>query len=391
MGCSLPLFSRPSTVMISDPSACTANMVQDFTARPFIRTVQAPQYVVSQPTCVPVRSHASRRNSTSNMRGSTSRAYGLPFTLIWTLTAILFTVAIAGILSGIEMGSFDLFSAGAARSNLDGAFHQSDDELAFVVGGPAHVRLRIGGSTGCFGDGRDRLVVQAFSADRGLGFSRADRGQPDAAEGNGGIPANVARHSELYGNAGARITRRAPLECNVGAAAACGRNLHFNFGNKFVGSQRCCVGVLDEVSQRDSARAVRPEAVNGGVERDQSVRPIAAWIGLGERSADGATVSHLHVGNPGGAVVHDGNLSRKRGALDLGVAGHCSEMKRTRIFFNDGGARDEVQIHEVLRIGEAKLEQRNQALPSGKELRALAELADHGDRFFQRSCPMIVK
>src|SRR6266404_5700663 len=165
IGWSLPSFSRPSTVVISDPSACTANMVQDFTARPFISTVHAPQYVVSQPTCVPVRSHASRRNSTSNIRGSTSRAWGLPFTVIWTLTAIRFTVAIAGILSGIEMGSFDLFSASTARSNLDGVLHQGYNQLALVFCRPAHVGLRIRGDTSGFGGGRNRFVVQVFSAE----------------------------------------------------------------------------------------------------------------------------------------------------------------------------------------------------------------------------------
>src|SRR3982074_2131596 len=134
--------------MISEPSACTANIVHDFTARPFINTVQAPQYVVSQPTCVRVRSHASRRNSTSNIRGSTSRAYGLPLTLILTLTAILFTAAIAGIPSGIEMRSFDLFSASAAHGNLDGALHQSHNELALIFGRAAHVRLGVGSTTG---------------------------------------------------------------------------------------------------------------------------------------------------------------------------------------------------------------------------------------------------
>src|SRR6266849_941390 len=170
MGCSLPSFSRPSTVVISDPSACTANIVQDFTAKPFISTVHAPQYVVSQPTCVPVRSHASRRNSTSNMRGSTSRAYGLPFTVIWTLTAIIFTVDIAGILSGIEMGPFDLFSAGAAYGNLNGALHQSYDQLALIVGGSAHVSLRIGCGTSGFGGDGNRLVVQTFSTKCRLGF-----------------------------------------------------------------------------------------------------------------------------------------------------------------------------------------------------------------------------
>jgi hypothetical protein len=35
--------------------------VHDFTAAPFRCTVQAPQSVVSQPTCVPVRPSTSRR------------------------------------------------------------------------------------------------------------------------------------------------------------------------------------------------------------------------------------------------------------------------------------------------------------------------------------------
>src|SRR6266851_5739107 len=385
MGCSLPSFSRPSTVVISEPSACTANMVQDFTARPFISTVQAPQYVVSQPTCVPVRSHASRRNSTSNMRGSTSRAYGLPFTLIWTAIFSIFTAAVA--VSGIEMGPFDLFSAGTARGNLNGALHQSYDQLALVVGGSAHVRLGIGGGASGFGGGCNRLVVQvvvqAFSTKGSLCFGRADRRQSDAAESYRGILTNVARHGELHGSAGTRIHGSAPLECKISAAATPRRNLDFHFGHKFVVSQRCCVGVFDEVSQVDGARALRPKAVNGGVERDQGVGPIAAWIGLSERSADGAPVSYLHVGDSGGTVVQDANLSRERGVLNLGVAGHCSEVKGSRVFFDEGGARDEVQVHEVLGIGEAKLEQRNQTLPASEKLRALAELAEHGDRFFQ--------
>src|ERR1700724_269470 len=354
MGCSLPSFSRPSTVVISDPSACTANMVQDFTASPFISTVQAPQYVVSQPTCVPVRSQVSRRNSTSNMRGSTCRAYCLRFTLMLTLTAIFFPVAIAGILSGIEMGSFDLFSAGTARGNLKGALHQSYDELALVVGGSAHVGLRIGGSTSGFAGSGNRFVAQAFSTKCRLSLGRANRRQSNAAKSNGHIPADVARHGELHGSAGTRIHGSAPLECKISAAAALRWNLDFNFGYKFVVSERRCVGVLDEVCQGDSARAVRPEAVNGGLERDQGVGPIAAWIGLSERAAHGAPLSTLHAGNPSGAVAQDGNLFCQRGAFDLGVAGHCSEVQRSPIFFDKGGARDEVQVHEVLRISEAK-------------------------------------
>src|SRR5258708_6921574 len=78
-------------------------------------------------------------------------------------------------------------------------------------------------------------------------------------------------------------------------------------------------------------------ALKVGPERDQGLGPSPAWTGLREGSADGAPVSHLHVGNSGGTVVQEGNLSRKRGVLDLIVANHCSEVKSTRFFFNKRG------------------------------------------------------
>ena len=47
-------LATPSMVVISEPWACTANMVQLFTDMPSRSTVQAPQWVVSQPIWVPV-------------------------------------------------------------------------------------------------------------------------------------------------------------------------------------------------------------------------------------------------------------------------------------------------------------------------------------------------
>src|SRR5436853_1654053 len=66
------------------PSASQANIVQAFTALPSTWTTQAPHCEVSQPTCVPVRRNCSRRNCTSNVRGSTSAVTDLPFTVIET-------------------------------------------------------------------------------------------------------------------------------------------------------------------------------------------------------------------------------------------------------------------------------------------------------------------
>src|SRR4051812_40299270 len=66
------------------PSACQANMVQDFTALPSTCTTQAPHCEVSQPTWVPVRRSVSRRNWTSKVRASASPLTALPFTVMET-------------------------------------------------------------------------------------------------------------------------------------------------------------------------------------------------------------------------------------------------------------------------------------------------------------------
>ena len=61
-------------------------MVQDLTESPFTWTTQAPHWLVSQPTCVPVRPRLERRKSTSRVRGSTSPLACLPLTVMLTET-----------------------------------------------------------------------------------------------------------------------------------------------------------------------------------------------------------------------------------------------------------------------------------------------------------------
>ena len=77
-GCSSLAVARPSTVLISCPSAWTASIVQDFTARPSTSTVHAPQLVVSQPMCVPVSPSPRRIRWESSSRGSTSAIFFAP-------------------------------------------------------------------------------------------------------------------------------------------------------------------------------------------------------------------------------------------------------------------------------------------------------------------------
>src|ERR1700682_1948694 len=76
-------------MLVTDrPSTCTGNSEQDFTATPSSSTVHPPHWLVSHPTCVPVRPSASRKKWTSSIRGSTSRVSATPFTwIVMELTA----------------------------------------------------------------------------------------------------------------------------------------------------------------------------------------------------------------------------------------------------------------------------------------------------------------
>ncbi len=68
------------------PSQEAARVVQDLTACPSRCTTQAPHWLVSQPTCVPVSRSCSRRNCTNSVLASTCALTALPFTVMLTLT-----------------------------------------------------------------------------------------------------------------------------------------------------------------------------------------------------------------------------------------------------------------------------------------------------------------
>src|SRR5207302_1238305 len=70
------------------PPACPTSTVHDLTARPSICTTQAPHWLVSQPTWVPVRFRWSRRRLTRSVRSSTSAETALPFTVNLTVDTL---------------------------------------------------------------------------------------------------------------------------------------------------------------------------------------------------------------------------------------------------------------------------------------------------------------
>src|SRR4051812_43034357 len=162
-------WARPSTVSTDAPSAITASTVQDFTGTPSRRTTQAPQFVVSQPQCVPVRPSSSRRRWVSSSRGSMSRVYCPPLTRT--------VISMSGLPSG------------ACRGTLQRPGHELGDQRPLVVDGAALVggrRAVLGGNASRLGEG---LVGGRPAAEGVLGLGgdevrRTDGGEPDAHLGD---------------------------------------------------------------------------------------------------------------------------------------------------------------------------------------------------------------
>src|SRR5215472_16349014 len=88
IGCRVSPSATASIVNTERPSACIANSVHDLTASPSTCTTQAPHWLVSQPTCVPVRPSCSRNSCTKRVRPSTVAETGLPFTVRLTVFCI---------------------------------------------------------------------------------------------------------------------------------------------------------------------------------------------------------------------------------------------------------------------------------------------------------------
>ena len=142
MGCSAPSLASPSMVVTLEPSQDAASTVHDFTARPSRCTTQAPHWLVSQPTCVPVSRRFSRTNCTSRVLGSISAVAALPFTVMDT-----FVIPLSG-----DLGA-------AARAACDGA------GAAGVEPCPLRNRENMGRllTVAAMEPGRDRLFVWSNS------------------------------------------------------------------------------------------------------------------------------------------------------------------------------------------------------------------------------------
>src|SRR5262245_2249520 len=242
-GWSLPFCSSPSTVMTVRPSAWTAKTVHDFTGRPSRRTVQAPQWVVSHPMCVPVRRNTSRIRWTRSSRGSTSASRRSPLIVTPTRIQASFYYLSADCWPATGRRSAGRFgpdrvdaavmSPRGARSAprpralecaAEGPGRQDPHQVALVLDRPAQIRRGIA----LLGrDPRhlaDRRVVHAVAAEQRLGAARLDRRRPHVGQADPYVRARVAAgQRELDPDAGGREVADLPFQLKVRPTRVCGR------------------------------------------------------------------------------------------------------------------------------------------------------------------------
>src|SRR2546427_6848620 len=309
--------------------------------------------------CVPVRFNSSRRKSTSNVRGSTPASHGFPFTFTRTGT---FSAA------DICATRLPLLSASAAGGNANGALYEPRDQPSLVLRRAAHIALRLGGCASRLCSGFDGLRGELRSAQRRLGKLRPDGRQAHAAQHDARVRAGVLiAQSQLNGGTCAGIHGSATLECQIGAAALLWRNLDDDLAQKLGRAQRRSVSIFEKVAEREAALAFGPMATNGGVQREQSGRPIAARIRFGERAANGALISHLHVGDACSAIMDNRNARGDFGRFDIGMLCPGSYMHRAAALLNPGKAWKEIDIYQIAGARQPHLHQRNEALPPGEQ------------------------
>src|ERR1700761_841760 len=199
-GSSWPLRSRPSTVRMSRPLAMAASAVHAFSGAPSSHSTQAPQVEVSQPQWLPVSSSSSRMKWMSSMRGSTSRVYSVPFTVIVIST------------SG---------RPGPGRGPAQGPGGQLAGQVTLVVDRTALIGSGLAVSGGDLARLGERRLVGGLAAQEVFGLDRdevlgADRGQPEAHLGHGAVGAD----GEGGGGRGHRPVADPAGHLLVGAAVA---------------------------------------------------------------------------------------------------------------------------------------------------------------------------
>mmetsp|Transcript_25819 Transcript_25819/g.46880 ORF Transcript_25819/g.46880 Transcript_25819/m.46880 type:complete len:267 (+) Transcript_25819:950-1750(+) len=255
-------------------------------------TVQAPQWLVSQPMCAPVNWQSSRRKWMSRVRGSTAFSTARPFNL--TVMSFL----------PMRVSPFSL-SLAAGGCLADRALDHLAGHGGLVFAVTAQVLGRIADRHRLGGSVDHRCVRQRLAEKRRLGIACAQCGRRHVRERNAHRADLATVHSHHDSRAGGGPVTRLALELFVGVTSFRGESRHADLGEDFIFGHVGHVGAEEEAVGLDHALTLGPFEHQGGVQRNGNRRMVVARVAVGDVAADGAAIAHLRVCDQSGRLGQD--------------------------------------------------------------------------------------
>src|SRR5438093_1855930 len=264
----------------------------------------------------------------------------------------------------------------ALDRGLEGAPGEHAAEMRLVLHGALEVGLHVHAVGGLRGGGLDGRGVQTLARERrlhALGAHGLGAGAGDADARLRALAILVecddGRHADD------REARRRVRELQIRGPGALGERGHADLDEQLVLLQRRLHQALEPVLHLHRALLLAL-ADELGAERDHGGGHVGGGIAVGQRAADRSLVAHGGVADHGRGLRHDRAfaLQHLRG-LYLPVGGHRPERDRAAGLLDAGEPTHLAQVDEMLRLGEAQLHHRDQAVTTRQD-RGVVELAE---------------
>ncbi len=165
-----------------------------------------------------------------------------------------------------------------------------------------------------------------------------------------------------------------------------------DLGEDLVVADRGLEEVHEEVGRRDRARAAAAGDHELRAERQRRRPEVARGVGVGERASERAAVAHLLVGELGGGLGDQpGVLAHQVAGPHVVVGRHRADHEGVAVVPDAAQAVDPAEVDHHLGRVQAHPEHRQQALPTGQDLRLVTVLGECRERVLDRGRRHVVE
>ena len=188
----------------------------------------------------------------------------------------------------------------------------------------------------------------------------------------------------MHGHADRGEVADPALELEVRPARVVARIGHAHLGDQLCRLESGRERPLEEVLERDRALAEGALHDDLGADREQRRAPVALWIRVRERPADGAEVAHDRVGDLRRRIAERPvTPAQEVGTLAVPVPYQSADSKPTVPHGEPVEAPAAIDVDHGPRRGEAELHERDQALASGEDAGLVAVALQDRERLVE--------